>query len=150
MSTWILTAHRGGACLYGQPVPGAKLQRLETIDHPEGRLQDSELNTDRYGRAFDSGGHGRRAMATEQRPHERVAEDFARSLADDLNHARMAGRFDDLILVAEPTMLGLLRQSLDDTTSKHLKGTIDKSYGPEDESILSEALAEAYLKLPEN
>ena len=149
MGTWILSAHRAGACLYEQAVKGAALETLITIDHPEGRLRDRQLNSDRFGRAFDSHGHGRRAMAPSERPTERIAADFARTLTEDLNTARAAGCFDHLIIVAEPTMLGLLRSQLDDATSKHLQHTLDKEFRADELDKLCQALSDhEYLELP--
>ena len=150
MTTWILSAHRAGATLYEHEVPGAPLSVLASVNHPEGRLKDQEINSDRFGRAFERGGIGQRAMDTEQRPHEKVAEDFARALAEDLGKARHAGEFKHLILIASPTMLGLLRNALDDATTKCVEGTLAKEYREEDRDQLEKALADSFLKLPDS
>ena len=150
MGIWILTANRGGACLYEQQVSGAKLETLVEIDHPDGRLRDRDLNSDRFGRAFDSSGPGRRAMATSERPTERVAADFARSLTEDLGHARASGSFDELILIAEPTMLGLLRTHMDDATAKCVTHTLAKEFRADETDKLHGALKEhEFLTLPD-
>ena len=142
MITWVLVAQRAGARIYEHRGPGKGLNLLDTIENEEGRLRDGEINSDRPGRAFDSHDRGRHAMEPNETPHERIAADFARSLAKGLEEARVRGDFDQVILVAEPRMLGLLRKSLGSSTAAHLRGSIDKDYAASDRERLERELGQ--------
>lgn len=124
-TTWILVAHRGGARLFDNPGPGKGLRLVEDIPHPEGRLKSGEINSDKPGRAFDSFGQ-RHGMSQEQEATDQVSLMFARHLCDKLGKARAENRFDNLVLVAEPRLLGALRGALDKPTAALVSATLDK------------------------
>jgi protein required for attachment to host cells len=124
-TTWILVAHRGGARLFESPGPGKGLQLVEDIPHPEGRLKNGEINTDRPGRAFDSFSR-RHGMSQEHEATDQVSLMFARHLCDKLEKARAENRFAKLVLVAEPRLLGELRAALDKHTAALVSATLDK------------------------
>lgn len=128
-TTWILVAHRSGARVLAQEARGKPLQLIEDLPHPEGRLRDGDINADRPGRAFDIVGAGRHAMGKEQSPTERVAERFAKTLAERLRQGRIENRYDALVLVAEPRFLGELRAALDAPTAALVRATLDKDLG---------------------
>jgi protein required for attachment to host cells len=125
--TWVLVANQAGARIFDHPVAGAELALVEEIDHPEGRLKNSEIDTDRAGAAFESAAPGVRAMGREESAHERVAADFARALAAKLSAARNDGRFDQLLIVADPHLLGLLRRAMDVPTGSRVKRAMPKN-----------------------
>jgi protein required for attachment to host cells len=125
-TTWILVAHRGGARLYAQAGRGKKLSRIEDLPHPAGRLKNQDIDSDRPGRSFDSHGSGRHAMSREVEPTEQVAMQFARDLAQRLERGRVAGDYQDLVLVAEPGFLGVLRAALTPTTAGRVAASLSK------------------------
>jgi len=122
--TWILAAHRSGAKFYEHTGPGA-LTLLRTIDHPAGRLQDREIVTDRPGRKYDGGGSLQGTADPEVDPARHEAETFARSLAAALTEGRNAHAFEQVVLVAEPRFLGLLRGALDAPTTAMVAGSVN-------------------------
>lgn len=128
-TTWILVAHRSGARFFENPGPGKGLIHVETIEHPEGRLKNGDINSDKPGRAFDRMGGGRHSMSTEQQPTERVAQQFAKHLGEKLVRGRTENRFSKLVLVAEPRFLGELRSALDSPTTALISATLDKDLG---------------------
>ncbi|MCB9626808.1 MAG: host attachment protein [Sandaracinaceae bacterium] len=142
MTTWILVAQRSGARIFRHDTPGDGLHLVSTIPHELGRARDSEIASDRPGRVVNSSTLAQTALHSEETPHQRVIADFARSLAEILNKARLEQRFSRLILVAEPRMLGLLRDDLDAPTSALVTGSLDKDYYPRDQDHLEQALAE--------
>lgn len=125
-TTWILVAHRGGARLFENTGPGKGLQRLDHIDHPEGRLKNGELNADRPGRVFDSFGAGRHSMSKEHEPKEQLAIQFAKRLGSLLDKGRASNHFHQLVLVANPRFLGELRAALPAHTAARVTATLDK------------------------
>jgi protein required for attachment to host cells len=111
--------------LFESPGPGKGLQLVEDIPHPEGRLKNGEINTDRPGRAFDSFSR-RHGMSQEHEATDQVSLMFARHLCDKLEKARAENRFAKLVLVAEPRLLGELRAALDKHTAALVSATLDK------------------------
>jgi protein required for attachment to host cells len=126
--TWILVAHRGGARLFEAKGSGGGLMLLQDIPHPEGKLKDKDLGSDEPGRGFDSHG-ARHAFQQEQGPAARIAEQFAKHLAALLDDGRVGHRFQRLVLVAEPHLLGLIRAALPQETAAMVDKTINKDLG---------------------
>lgn len=124
--TWILSANRSCASLFESNWPGNLMRRLQDISHPEGRLQNSEINTDKPGRVFDSVGQARHSTSPKQEPTEHIARQFAINLAELLNKGRIDHAYDGLILIAEPKFLGVLRASLDKNTLSLITQTVNK------------------------
>lgn len=122
--TWILVAHRSGARLYEKQ--DKKLTLVQEIEHPEGKLKNQDINTDRPGRSFDRKGAGRHAMSSEQEATEREAIRFARQLAAILEDGRLHHRYAKLVLVAEPRFLGELRAALTPETDSTIRATLGK------------------------
>lgn len=125
-TTMIIVAHRAGARLLTQAGPGKPLRVLRELRHPEGRRMNREIDSDRPGRVHDRMGPARHAMAKEEPPHERAAADFAREVAAIVEQARNDHLFDDVVLVAEPGFLGMLRDALDPVTAEVVRGTVHK------------------------
>ena len=76
--TWILVAHEAGARLFANDGIGNGLALVESIDHPEGRARDRDIDSDRPGRSFrkNSGDPRRASMGQSESPHDRVVSDF--------------------------------------------------------------------------
>jgi protein required for attachment to host cells len=81
-------------------------------------------------------------MSRGEGPHDRVIADFARALADKLQHGRVENQYERLVLVAPPGFLGLLRASLDGPTAELVVGSIDKDLATRKESELIKHLGE--------
>jgi protein required for attachment to host cells len=142
--TWILVAHKAGARFFENQGPGKGLELIEEVEHPEGRERDREIDSDRPGRSFrkDSGDPRRAAMSRSESPQERAAADFARELAQKLQHGRAQNEFQRLVLVAPPQFLGLLRSALDGPTSQLVVGSLDKDLAASKKAELEEQLGE--------
>lgn len=124
--TWILVANRANARLFESNGPGKGPQLIKDIPHPEGRLTDHELGSDRPGRSFDSHGQGRHAMSKEHDNTEQTAIRFAKQLSTLLEEGRSRNQFAKLVLVAEPRFLGQLRESLSPSTAALVAASLDK------------------------
>ena len=142
--TWILVARDAGARVFEARGRGKGLGLLDTIEHPEGRAHDRDLASDRPGRSFrkDSGDPRRAAMSRAEGPRDRAVSDFARAVSDRLQRARVANQYDQLVLVAPPRFLGLLRSSLDGPTTHLVVGSMDKDLAMKNETELIEHLHE--------
>jgi protein required for attachment to host cells len=89
----------------------------------------------------ESVGGARHAIEPRQDPHEAAERAFARGLADRLEAAAAAGRFERLILVAPPKFLGHLRAALGGAAGPRLRGSLDLD-------LTHAPLAEIVARLP--
>lgn len=137
---WIVVADRAGARIFANDTGSTELSLVEELPHPEGRLKNRGIDTDKPGRSFDRKGSGRHHMEVRQEPTEHLAESFARELTEHCRKARQEGRFDALFMVAPAHFLGLLRHSLDPATAAVVRGTVDKELTQLDEKSLAERL----------
>jgi protein required for attachment to host cells len=128
-STWILVAHRGGARLFENKGPGKGITLLQDIPHPEGRLKNHDLNSDRHGGSADARGGGLNSYEVAQNPTDHVAGQFAKHLSTLLDEGRTKQQFQRLVLVAEPRFLGNLRHTLSTQTATLVTATVDKDLG---------------------
>lgn len=125
-ATWVLVAHRAGARIFENDGRGTGLSLVRELSNEEARLKDIELESDKHGRTFDRFGPGRHAVERQESHHERAAANFARTLAGALDEGRTAGSFAQIVLVAEPRFLGMLRAALSDPTAKQIKTELRK------------------------
>jgi protein required for attachment to host cells len=125
--TWVLVADSVRARLFTTHTPKGPLHEFEDLVHPESRMHAGELNTDRPGRAFDRMGQARHAVGAVTSPKAQEAEEFARQVAERLEAGRNAGDFEQLVLVAPPDFLGLLRKAISPVTSKLISREVGKN-----------------------
>lgn len=127
MSTWILVANATTARLYARDALNQGLTEIRTLVHPEGRLKNAELSSDRAGHMQSSGdGHGARQPRSE--PKQNEAAYFARDLAQLLLRGRTAGDCQKIMLVAPAAFLGLIKAALDGPTAKLVTAHFEKDY----------------------
>jgi protein required for attachment to host cells len=89
---------------------------MEAFIHPEARLHEQDLVSDRPGRGFDRSGPGRHAEEPDTTVTEQETNNFALELSRFLLKGRSLGKFDALVLIAAPAFLGSLRERLDGPT----------------------------------
>jgi len=126
---WIVVANRTDAIIY---VDGAN-KRLRLVEHycnKIGKLPEGALDSDKPGRGFSSAASGtiHHALDRTFTKYEQVAIRFARRIAKKLAEARGKNGFDELILVAEPHFLGLIRESLGASMRKRVVLEIPREY----------------------
>lgn len=124
--SWILIADRSGARLFEQAHQRAPLVLETTFEHPEGRLKEGEIHADRSGRVHDRMGDQRHGVAREKSAVNDLTEGFVGELADYLRKVRHAQEFQQLVLVADPKLLGRLGEALDPATAALVMGTLPK------------------------
>lgn len=114
--TWILVADSTRARIFTADTPSSPLEEIEDIAHTEGRLHDRQITSDLSGGIKSSGAGGHSfELPTDPKKHE--IDNFAHHIAQHLEDAHNTHRFEQLIIVAGPTFLGMLRNNL----SEHLK-----------------------------
>lgn len=102
------------------------LVEIAVLEHPESRLKNLDIVSDKPGRDFESAGVSRHGYEYGVTPKQHEFAVFAKELAEFLETARNNGEFEHLYIAAGPVLLGLLRQSLHPSTIKLINGETDK------------------------
>jgi len=101
--------------------PNLVIFKKETQDNPPNHEQTS----DRPGRLSD-GPQGHRSAVSEADWHALAADNFASDLAAMLYKRAHKGKFDEIVLVAAPSVLGEVRKHLHKEVSARVIAEIDK------------------------
>lgn len=124
-TTWIVVANSSHAKIF-RLMKFPKIEVLTTLDHPESRLHNQDLEGRKPGRNFQSGGTTRHAYQPETEPKEVEIEKFAKLLSDYICNAHQKKEFARLYLMASPSFLGLLRQHINGNAQKAIVGELAK------------------------
>lgn len=127
MRTWIVVCDAARARVFDSRGNLQHLALVAQLEHPQSRRKEEALGMVRRGSVTTGAGiHGGLPQQTSPKAHE--AEQFARILADRMNHAVADHTCQRLVLVAPPHFLGLLRKLLNPAAQTCLHRTIDKDY----------------------
>jgi protein required for attachment to host cells len=125
--TWVVVADSTRARIFNAETSSAPLSEVETLTQPEGRMHDRDITADLPGRSFDSVGNGRHSMEPTTDPKHELAVEFARTIARHLDSARVKNVYEQLVIVAAPSFLGLLREQLNQTCRKLVAYELNKN-----------------------
>lgn len=122
---WVVAADAARARIFRARRRDGALTEIEDLANPDVRHGQRSLHADRQGHVASArrGGHSLQRNATED---HQVAADFARRLARRLALGRRRGEVDRIYLLAEPHLLGVVRETLDRPTRRLLAGEIDR------------------------
>ena len=70
--------------------------------------------------------HGKDAMTTELSPSDKAKKDFAKEVIDEFDQARRQDKLHAVDIIAEPSMLGLLRDAMDTNLQKMIDKSVSK------------------------
>jgi protein required for attachment to host cells len=125
-STFILVADNVRARIFTAETPSSPLQEIEALAHTEGRLHDREMTSDLPGKIKGEGSVGHAfEQPTDPKKHE--ADNFAHRIAQYLEEAHNTNKFEQLLIIAEPSFLGLLRNQLSEQIKKLVSFGLDKN-----------------------
>ena len=140
--TWILVASNNHARIFTADTPSSALTEVEAFTHPESRSHDRDLTSDLPGRIKGESGMGVHAFEQRTDPKRHEEQVFAHDVARYLDKGLSDGKFEQLLIVAEPTFLGLLRGELSEAVKKTVCFELDKN-------IVKASAAEIRDHLPE-
>lgn len=107
--------------------PNKKLSLFHRLEHPEGRLKNHDLVSDKPGRDFESTYSGTRHMLEPHTtPKDQEQIEFGRKVATYLGTALKKGEFSRLYLAANPVLLGVLRKLFSHELSKAVTEEVTK------------------------
>ena len=145
MKPMIVVADSSRARIFTVDSKHSPLNEIETIAHPEGRLQDQDLVSDMPGKESGKGGGGDHAFQERTDPKKQEMIVFAKRIADYLDDARKANKLNKLLIVAAPAFLGELRNHLSVKTSERIVYELDKNLAHHDEKDIRKHLS-GFLK----
>ena len=123
---YVVVADNVHARIFTVKTLSSPLEEIETLTHLEGRLHDREMTSDFPGKIK---GNGKMGHAFEQRtdPKQNESDKFARQIANYLEDAHNTNKFNQLLLIAEPSFLGLLRKNFSEPIRKLVALELDKN-----------------------
>jgi protein required for attachment to host cells len=124
-TTWIVAADESRARVLQVTGRGRPLAEVDDLVNPAGRLQDRDLQTDAEPR-FNGSSGGPPSDGEREGAVEHSARVFAKQVGRYLDRARIAQRFDRLVLVAPPKFLGALRKELHKEVEKLVADELPK------------------------
>jgi protein required for attachment to host cells len=122
----IVVADQAEAIFYDTAAMGRRPREVARLSDPAAHLHAQDLVTDRPGRAFDRFGGGRHGMEEENDVRFQQAVKFARRIARRLDEGRRHEEFEQIIVVAGPPFLGLMRKTLSKPTRRLVVREINK------------------------
>ncbi len=139
--TWILVADNTQARFFTADTASSSLEEIDALAHPEGRLHDRDITTDLPGRikSLDGVGHAFE-QPTDPKKHE--SEHFAKQITDYLLVAHNAHKFEQLVIIAGASFLGLLRNHLPESIKKQVCYELEKN-------IATQSVADIRKQLPD-
>ncbi len=124
--TWILVADKSRARILNAET-ASRIKEIIDLTHPEGRLHEQELTTDLPGKDANKGVPGKHAFQDKIEPKQQEAIDFAKRIAKYIDEAQNEKKFEQLMIVAEPSFLGILRKQFTDEVKERISFELDKN-----------------------
>jgi len=122
----IVVADQAEAIFYDSPSLEAAPKEVGRISDALAHLHARDFSSERPGRSYESVGEARHAIAREDDPRRREAVKFARRIARRLDEARRKDEFEQLIVVAGPAFLGLMREEMSRPTRARVVHEVHK------------------------
>jgi len=109
---WVLVANSGQARILEMQRKPYEFHQVSELFSETQHLTNKEIVSDASGRVYHTQGPGTHSMKPRSDPHEQAEEQFSRGLAQKMEKAAQLGRFDQLLVVADPKTMGRLRQRM--------------------------------------
>ena len=109
---WVLVANSGQARILEMQRKPYLFHEISELTSETQHLTNKDIVSDASGRVYHTQGPGTHSMNPRSDPHENAEQQFSRGLAQKMEKAARLGRFDQLLVVADPKTLGRLRQQM--------------------------------------
>ena len=109
---WILVENQTEAQSYSGKRPLGNLKKMNTLTHEEGAAHTRDLISDAPGRVHDRTGSARHSMEPDTGVKEEGRRRFVKEMVDLLEAAHLKGDFNQLVVLAAPAVLGVIRKTL--------------------------------------
>jgi protein required for attachment to host cells len=130
-AAWVVVADTSRARIFSAEKPASTLIEIQTMAHPEARLHQGDLVSDKPGRDRSAGVRSH-DMGHETDAKEEEAVRFAATVCEALECGRTNGRFNKLYIVAAPAFLGLMRKQQSSSLQKMIGAEVSKNMATHD------------------
>jgi protein required for attachment to host cells len=134
-AAWIVSANASRARFFSQEHNADRLEEVNDMVNDSVRLQtEKHRDQDESLRSASKSQHSVGAPRPQsgyqpnQTPEEHQTELFAKDVAGFLQQGKQEGRFEQIVLVASPEFLGVLRKQLDPNVASAVSLEINKDY----------------------
>ncbi|WP_353111559.1 host attachment protein [Salinisphaera dokdonensis] len=136
---WIVVSDAARARLFFRDAEH-KLTLIDTLKHSESEAHEGDLRTGGKGAVHDSGGSGQHQADPQTTTSEKHADIFAKQVTERLKSELNNDAFTELVVVADPSFLGRLRDHMDNPLQDTVRKTIDKNWAQHDERQIEKQL----------
>lgn len=137
---WILLADRAHAKIYTRNYVDGAMQQLLMLEHPAARDFQHSQGTDRPGRGHGSGSHRMHAYEDHADFPEQESAAFLHGVAEQVNEAVAQDKMDEVILVALPKTLAVLKSGLNEQAKSKVGAEYAKNLVGSPEGALKDHL----------
>ncbi len=103
------------------------LEEKDVLVHPENRLSEKDLISDRKGSTFSSHGSGRSTYSKHTDTKDQGTKEFISEINDYLVRLEANNEFKQLIIIAAPKLLGTLKKQLNSGLQKCITYELNKN-----------------------
>ena len=136
---WIVVSDAARARLISRDAEH-KLTLVDTLKHSESEAHEGDLRTGGKGEIHDSGGSGQHQADPQTTTSEKHADIFAKQVTERLKSGLNDDAFKELIIVADPSFLGRLRDHMDNPLRDTVRKTLDKNWAQHDTQQIEKQL----------
>lgn len=122
---WVLITNTNECKIYNYTKKPHELSLVKAIQHPENKLKDQDLVSDKPGH-YEAGSHSRGAYTAPSDPKENKIDEFAREICLILNDGRVHQKYKNLIIIAPDKMHGHLSHHLDKNVANLIIKQVNK------------------------
>ncbi|MFG1492755.1 host attachment protein [Halobacteriovorax sp. ZH4_bin.1] len=138
--SWVVVASKSNARIYERKKRNT-LKLIKSLENPKVKLKEGEVDSDRHGSMANSNGHGYQSFTPKKTNKKHREELFAKEINQFLNHNHNKNNFDDLVIVAENSFLGVIRNNLNSNLNKHVSNYLNKDLGNLPDSEIEKIMA---------
>jgi protein required for attachment to host cells len=109
---WILVANQAEAQIFSSARLPGNIELVRNLTHKEGAAHTRDLISDAPGRVHDRLGQARHAMEPDTGVKEEHRRRFVKEMVDLLEAAYLKSDFNELVVLAAPAVLGVIRKTL--------------------------------------
>ncbi len=136
---WVVVSDAARARLFSRSADQS-LTLVDTLKHSESEAHEGDLRTGGKGAVHDSGGSGQHQADPQTTTSEKHADIFAKQVTERLKAELNNDAFQRLVIVADPSFLGRLRDHMDNPLQDTVHKTIDKNWAQHDEQQIETLL----------
>lgn len=125
---WVMIANTEKAYIYSIAYEKTKFKLIKKLTHKESRLKKQDLVSDRPGHYVRSCNKSRGSYAETTDPKLLEIQNFVQQICCFLEKGRTNDLYVGLIIIANPRLYGLVKQSASKPLKKFIKYHIAKDY----------------------